>query len=191
MVASGQMGFKPHVSIWTTTVSSESSSEAARAHRELTRIGGDFFERAVNAVCFSYDNKYLAAVGCDDHHSLGIFEVQTGNLICEAAAHNGTPPQIRAIRWCPVPQDSGFISRDHIGDCDLIVTAGSRHLKYWSFRRPTSFKSAGTNGPMGGAPLSKKEAALAALASLRSKAAVLGAGAVSTLRTNKISKVIR
>lgn len=39
------------------------------------RLGAGFFMRAVCAVAFSYDAKYLCAIGCDDHHALGIWEV--------------------------------------------------------------------------------------------------------------------
>ena len=51
---------------------------------------------------------------------------------------NGIPPQIKCIRWAPRPQNNAFICSDHEDeDTDLIVTAGERHLKFWSFCRTT------------------------------------------------------
>lgn len=36
-------------------------------------VGLGFFSRGVCAVSFSSDDVYLAAIGCDDHHSMGIW----------------------------------------------------------------------------------------------------------------------
>ena len=36
-------------------------------------VGLGFFSRGVCAVSFSSDDAYLAAIGCDDHHSMGIW----------------------------------------------------------------------------------------------------------------------
>jgi len=44
------------------------------------------------------------------------------------------------VRWWPRPQNNAFISAEHgeeEGGTDFIVTAGERHLKFWSFRRQT------------------------------------------------------
>ncbi len=101
----------------------------------VQRIGEGFFQRGIDAVQFSYDNKFLVAIGCDDHHTLGVFLVSTGELCCDATTANGSPPQIYSLAWSPGQQSTEYITRDHDGECDVFVTAGFRHLKFWSFRR--------------------------------------------------------
>ena len=39
----------------------------------IISIGKGFFSRSVCAAAFSSDDLYLAAIGCDDHHSMGIW----------------------------------------------------------------------------------------------------------------------
>jgi hypothetical protein len=93
--------------------------------------------RAVCAIEFSHDSRLLCAIGCDDKHSMGIWQISTGLLLAETTSANGLPPQVRCIRWSPGPQDSSYISQEHTGlDCDIICTVGERHLKFWSFLRP-------------------------------------------------------
>jgi hypothetical protein len=40
------------------------------------------------------------------------------------------------LQWCPAQQYTEWITREHSGACDVICTAGERHLRLWSFRRP-------------------------------------------------------
>ena len=62
-------------------------------------------------------------------------QIATGELLAEAASHNGTPPQILGAAWSPGPLQPAFISRDLPGPCDLLCSIGTRHLKFWAFQR--------------------------------------------------------
>jgi hypothetical protein len=53
-----------------------------------------------------------------------------GNLVASLGAANGLPPQIRTLRWCPNPVNTTYINGQG-GVCDMICTAGERHLKFW------------------------------------------------------------
>ena len=59
----------------------------------------------------------------------------SGELLAQAACQNGLPPQIKDLKWSPGQQFTEFITRDHQGTCDLLCTAGDRHLRLWSFYR--------------------------------------------------------
>lgn len=51
----------------------------------VVTIGKGFFSRSVCAVSFSSDDTYLACIGCDDHHSMGIWYVHQVFTIPETA----------------------------------------------------------------------------------------------------------
>ena len=53
--------------------------------------------------------------------------------------------QIKSVKFSPCLQLTGFISGEHSGDCDVIVTAGERNLKFWSFQRPVSSSLRGSS----------------------------------------------
>jgi hypothetical protein len=45
--------------------------------------------------------------------------------------------QIRGVRFSPALMPTGFIEREHEGTaCDMLVTCGEKHLKFWSLQRP-------------------------------------------------------
>ena len=62
--------------------------------------------------------------------------VPSGALVLQTVCQNGLPPQIRDLKWSPGQQFTEFITREHSGPCDLICTAGERHIRVWSFSRP-------------------------------------------------------
>jgi WD40 repeat protein len=148
----------------------------ARTGKAVKRLGKGFFQRAVCAACFSYDTKFVCGISCDDRHSLGIWDVNTDRLVCEATSANGIPPQVRSLTWAPAAQMGAHISREHHGLGDVFVTTGEktisqinvtniiphvllrllgeRHLKFWSFQRPKDSNGEGAlafkGGTMGG-----------------------------------------
>lgn len=142
MAATGAVGRRPYVLVWSTDLG-ESMPDAAIQRDPswpaelLQECGRGFFVRAINAVSISYDSKLVCAIGCDDHHTLGVFSILTGERVAEATAANGAPPQISTLLWSPGSQSTEFITREHDGECDVLVSAGFRHLKFWSLRRPT------------------------------------------------------
>jgi WD40 repeat protein len=85
----------------------------AQTGESLKPIGSGFFSRAVCAVCFSYDSRYVCAIGSDDQHSLGVWNLQTSKLIVESKASNGVPPQIHSLRCSPERIANTFITAGH------------------------------------------------------------------------------
>jgi WD40 repeat protein len=91
----------------------------------VKEIGKGFFARAVCAATFSHDTAYVYAAGCDDKHSLGIWDVHTGVLVCETTLCNGIPPQIRSLVAAPDLQYTTYINSKHDGLNDCFVTSGT------------------------------------------------------------------
>lgn len=71
-------------------------------------------------------------------HTPTLRAVPSGVFICQTTCQNGSPPQIKDLKWSPGQQFTEYITRDHSGRCDLLCTAGDRHIRVWSFRRPGS-----------------------------------------------------
>ena len=82
----------------------------AESGEYIKSIGSGFFSRAVCAVCFSHDALYICAIGCDDHHSLGVWDLRSAQLIAESKASNGVPPQIHCLRWFPEQLSKTFVT---------------------------------------------------------------------------------
>lgn len=146
LAATGCMGKQAVVLVWRTNLVDQPDSgdlRTAGQHPSLVaEIGRGFFERGVNAIEFSYDSRYIMAVGCDDNAMLGIFDLRSGAKIVEMSAQHGIPPQLAWVKYCPAPQFTEYITRDHAGPCDVFVTAGEHHLRLWSFVRPTGSSAA-------------------------------------------------
>lgn len=53
---------------------------------------------------------------------MGVFDLLTGDRILETSTQNGIPPQIKTMMWSPSQQFTQYISKDHGGLCDLLVT---------------------------------------------------------------------
>lgn len=64
--------------------------------------------------------------------------VSSGALLAQAVCQNGLPPQVKDLKWSPGQQFTEFVTRDHQGACDMLCTAGDRHLRLWSFSRSKS-----------------------------------------------------
>ena len=92
----------------------------------VKEIGKGFFSRAVCAATFTHDTAYVCAVGCDDKHSMGIWDVHSGVLICETTLCNGIPPQIRSLVAAPDFQFTAYVNSKHDGLNDCFVTSGRR-----------------------------------------------------------------
>lgn len=125
--ATGCAGKKPYVCVW----------EVASPQRgPLVTIGSGFFARFVSGVAFSFDAKYVTAISGDDSNMVGVFDVASGRILCEATGQHGLAPQIKDMIWSSSQVYCDYITKEHSGLCDLIVTAGEHHIKVWSFRRP-------------------------------------------------------
>lgn len=83
LAATGCMGKYPVVKVWFTNPNlkknfrgssedeAEENDERLTGSGEILTLGHGFFERAVCCVQFSYDNKFLFTVSCDDYHTIG------------------------------------------------------------------------------------------------------------------------
>jgi hypothetical protein len=85
LAATGQMGRAPEVFVWSTTQPHEPP---------IHRLGKGFFQRGVCGVEFTFDCVYLAAISCDDHHTIGIWHLESGQMLASAQGANGIPPQV-------------------------------------------------------------------------------------------------
>lgn len=83
LAATGCMGKFPVVKVWFTNPNlrknyreeiirpEDDNDEKLTGNGEILTLGHGFFERAVCCVQFSYDNKFLFTVSCDDYHTIG------------------------------------------------------------------------------------------------------------------------
>lgn len=127
----------PLVHIWSTSGSCP-LIRVIGASSDSKKPRDGYFSRSVNAICFSSDNSILFAIGCDDHHRMGVFDIATGELLIETSIQNGLPPQITSLICAPTRSYTDYITRQHTGYCDLFATAGDHHMRLWSFRRPVA-----------------------------------------------------
>ena len=136
LAASGQVGRRPEVFVWRTDTDRAVCGDLPQ-DSFVTALGAGFFERAVCAIEFSFDDKLLVGVGSDDRHRLGIWQLSTGLLLAESVCQNGLPPQINWIAWSPAQQFAGYVSKESSGTCDIICTVGENHIKFWALQRPS------------------------------------------------------
>lgn len=131
-VATGCNGAsKSVVHVWPSTTETQENPVS------IAVLGEGFFDRAVCAVSFCCDPNFVAAVGCDDGHRLGIWDIRNpSTYIVDTRCQSGIPPQIRGMRWAPQQQYTEYISTQNRGQCDVLCTVGDHHLKLWSFKRP-------------------------------------------------------
>jgi HELP motif len=128
VAVTGQSGRTPCVCVWTVP-----------GCALLARLGAGFLQRGVSACAVttvaptlseaaaasnsssSTDTLRVAAVGCDDHHMLGIWTVagKEVTLMCDAPAQNGSPPLVSALQF------------GHTGS-ELISVGESGHCKFWT-----------------------------------------------------------
>lgn len=124
----------PVARVWPTAATSSSAITAAgRA------IGQGFFRSAVTALCFSGDSSLLCGISGEERHRMGIWLLSSGELLAETSAAAGVPPQVRCLLWAPSEQTLPCSA-----PCQLLCTAGERHLRLWSLRRDAK---AGEQGP--------------------------------------------
>lgn len=176
VLATGQVGKEAYLNVWSlkalscahdagrndlyiprdqVTSSATGIADSSSSPAWVCKIGGSdgyspgFFQRGVCAVELSPTGQYVLAVGCDDKHRMGIWDITRGGaLICDTVTQNGLPPQIKGVYWCPTRQQTGdFVTKEHCGDCDMFVTIGVHHLKFWSFAsKPENFISNSVTG---------------------------------------------
>jgi WD40 repeat protein len=132
--ASGQVGRRPSVMVWST-------ARCGASWDRLYEVGAGFFERAVSAIALNSDGSLLAAVGCDDRHSLGVWDLSSSRrgpqLIAQAPAQNGPPRQVSELAWAPgLLSGRSSAQNGHRTLSEALVSVGkSRHIKVWGLDR--------------------------------------------------------
>lgn len=144
IAATGQMGHSPSIRIWETWVRATdvyaAANEEANLLHEITIIGKGFFKRGVCAIAFSPDVTYVCGIGCDEKHSIGIWNIYNQQLVAEHVTTPGVPPAIRGLCWSnALHQDSTYITPEHLAS-DVLCCVGERCVKFWSFQRPHTVK---------------------------------------------------
>ncbi|PFX18604.1 Echinoderm microtubule-associated protein-like 6 [Stylophora pistillata] len=104
VVATGQVGRDPAVHVWDAV------------KMETLAILKGQHERGVCAVDFSGDGKKLASVGLDDNHVIVVWDWKKGEKLATTRGHKD---KIFVIKWNPQ-------------NPDLLVTAGMKHIKFWT-----------------------------------------------------------
>lgn len=113
-IATGQVGKNPLICLW--------NSETMKLIRSF-KLGRD--KRAVRTLAFSPSGKYLAASGDDNEHVVVVFDVESGEKICE---ENGGPDPIIDIDF--------NTKNEHV-----FATAGKNGVKYYDFENPKQLDS--------------------------------------------------
>eukprot|EP00762_Andalucia_godoyi_P001530 ANDGO_00237.mRNA.1 77 kDa echinoderm microtubule-associated protein len=118
-VVTGQMGKNPLAFVYD----GKSLSSAV----ELK----SFHKRAVIALAFSHDGKYIASVGDDDDHSIAVHDAASGALL---ASSTGDKNKITSVKFAPTSYE--------------FTTTGVKHVKVWTFT-PGGRTLAGKRGIFG------------------------------------------
>lgn len=124
LVATGEVGVDPKIYVWST------ANPAAAPVAELKLGRG---ARAISAIGFSHDGKYIAAADLSNEHVVRVWEWQLGTLVHQ---ENGGPDKILNLAW----------ATNNYNFC----TVGVKHIYFWSVGATTS-KHRGIFGNVGAA----------------------------------------
>ncbi|BFZ11617.1 hypothetical protein BsWGS_14656 [Bradybaena similaris] len=104
IIATGQVGRDPSIHVWDVDTL-KTGSVLKGQH-----------QRGVCALDFSADGKKLASVGLDDNHCIVVWDWKSGEKLATTRGHKD---KIFIIKWNPVEQSK-------------LVTAGVKHIKFWT-----------------------------------------------------------
>jgi len=98
IAATGQMGKPCYALVWDIDTL-----------ETMYRIGDGYFERMVECLAISPNERYLVGVGGDNNQSLGVFDLhakdEAGNpcptMVCENQFTPGVPPMMTFLEWKP------------------------------------------------------------------------------------------
>lgn len=104
VVATGQVGRDPAIHVWDAV------------KMETLAILKGQHERGVCSVDFSGDGKKLASVGLDDNHVIVVWDWRKGEKLATTRGHKD---KIFVVKWDP-------------HNAERLVTAGMKHIKFWT-----------------------------------------------------------
>ncbi|CBJ26175.1 conserved unknown protein [Ectocarpus siliculosus] len=104
LVATGDVSRRPTIIVWKPDTG------------EAVKTLSGFHRRAITALSFSRDGRHLASLGCDDDHSLAIYDWE--NSLLRATAKGGRRKALD-VAW----NSAGT----------RLVTCGLRHVSFWNF----------------------------------------------------------
>ena len=139
-VATGSSGAKKScIHVWESRPSNQ-FGYTGESPESLATFGEGFFDRAVCSVAFLEDPNYVCGIGCDDAHTLGIWDIRDPSKkhLVMQTTQNGIPPQIKCMQFAQHQEYTEYISNSQKGLCDVGCTAGEHHLRLWSFKRPVT-----------------------------------------------------
>jgi WD40 repeat protein len=98
IAATGQMGKPCYALVWDIDT-----------QETMYRIGDDFFDRMVEALAISPNERYLVGVSGDNNQSFGIFDLKNKNdageiepiIVSEGQFSPGVPPMLTFLEWKP------------------------------------------------------------------------------------------
>ena len=153
MAATGQTGARPFIAVWDMMADGTPTGcdEIARLGwvKEVVanpRPGQQgwawkcWYSASICCVAFTADSRRVIGVGGDENHSVGIWDISTGLLLCNNITQKGIPPQVFDVVTGKLP--------DQASDHDHFVTVGpSKHLKFWT-AAPQKGRGGGDSGQL-------------------------------------------
>jgi WD40 repeat protein len=146
VVASGQVGRRPPICVWDATKMQQDDNQGGGGggtgsgpngvggmSAGVTHLGNLLFHsRGVACMDFSTDGSLLVSVGSDDAHHMCVWDWQNGVLLAQARGYN---TDIFQVAFSPVNYQ-GIGGVDDLDDVTYtLITAGRRHIKFWSLYR--------------------------------------------------------
>ena len=144
VVASGQVGRRPPICLWDVQkIPTDGVAPGGGMNAGVTHLGNLLFHsKGIACMDFSSDGSLLVSVGNDEAHHMCVWDWQNGVLLAQARGYN---TDVFQVAFSPVNYQ-GIGQVDHLDDCTYtLVTAGRRHIKFWSLYRGTPDARTKTN----------------------------------------------
>ena len=124
--ATGEVGRQPKICVWDV--------EAMEVRSSLQ----GFHSRGVSLLAFSRRGDLLASVGCDDNHSIAIYNWEQGRLLASGPGAKG-----KVLGLCfarrgvapardPAPHGTPEGAGEGCRDEEVLLSCGKDHVKFWS-----------------------------------------------------------
>ena len=153
MAATGQTGARPFIAVWDMMADGTPTGcdEIARLGwvKEIVtnpRPGQQawawkcWYSASICCVAFTADSRRVIGVGGDENHSVGVWDISTGLLLCSNVTQKGIPPQVYDVVTGKLPGQAP-------GDDHFVTVGPSKHLKFWT-ATPQKGRGGGESGQL-------------------------------------------